>query len=420
MGLETPTPVDPVDRALFSTNAASRKLPIHRWFNFIAGFSPEFVSHCIAESEIATDGGYLLDPFAGAGTALLSAQIEGVRSVGYEAHPFFAEMARAKLATDLTEQDVESVRDFIGSLLDRPRAPKSVWEGKALTFLEKLVPDERLARLAGCPAAVTELPQNRRPIFHLMVSRILEAAAGSSTDGIYKAPTTAKRGTDVHDALETLAATLVEDLRQVPDRTAEAVLHQRSSATPMPPGASLCVTSPPYLNNFDFAEMTRMELYFWKWASSWAEITATVRSRLLTNTTTAPREARFGPEVTTALPEAMRLSVDRLYRELEQACQGRSKDYHRLAFPYFDGLHRVLSRVAEALLPNAAIHVVVADSAFYGVHVPLQDLVAQSLTELGFAEVTVEHLRVRGDRWVLDKRKGPAGSLGEYWVSAVR
>jgi len=27
---------------------------------------------------------------------------------------------------------------------------------------------------------------------------------------------------------------------------------------------SLIVTSPPYLNNFDFAEMARMYLYFWE------------------------------------------------------------------------------------------------------------------------------------------------------------
>ena len=416
MELKAPTPLDP---ALFSTNAASRKMPIHRWFNFIAGFSPQFVSHCIAESDVASSG-YLLDPFAGAGTALLSAQIEGVRSIGYEPHPFFAEMARAKLAADLTEHDVEAVRGVVRAQLDRPVAPERVWEGKALTFLQKLVPQERLCRLAGCPAAVTKLAEIRRPIFHLLVSRILEAASGSSTDGIYKAPTSSKRGMDVYDALESISATIIGDLREVPARTADAVLYETSSVARMPAGASICVTSPPYLNNFDFAEMTRMELYFWKWASSWAEITATVRSRLLTNTTTAPRGAKYGPGEATALPAAIRLAVGQLYLDLEQACKGRSKDYHRLAFPYFDGLYQVFSRVAEALMSEASIHVVVADSAFYGVHVPLQDFVALSLSELGFSEVRVEHLRVRGDRWVLDKRKGPVGALGEYWVSAVK
>ena len=416
MALKTPTPLDP---ALFATNAASRKLPIHRWFNFIAGFSPQFVSHCIAESDVASNG-YLLDPFAGSGTALLSAQIEGVRSIGYEPHPFFAEMARAKLATDLTEHDVEAVCGVVKAQLDRPMAPENVWEGKALTFLQKLVPRERLSRLAGCPAAVPGLAEGRRPIFHLLVSRILEAASGSSTDGIYKAPTSAKRGMDVYDALESISAMIIGDLRELPARTADAVLYESSSTARMPVGASICVTSPPYLNNFDFAEMTRMELYFWKWASSWAEITATVRSRLLTNTTTAPRGAKYGPGGATALPAEIRLAVDRLYIELEQACKGRSKDYHRLVFPYFDGLYQVFSRAAEALMSEASIHVVVADSAFYGVHVPLQDFVALSLAELGFSEVRVEHLRVRGDRWVLDKRKGPVGTLGEYWVSAVK
>ena len=55
---------------------------------------------------------------------------------------------------------------------------------------------------------------------------------------------------------------------------------------------SLCITSPPYLNNFDFAEMTRMELYFWRYAGSWNEITERVRRRLIVNTTTAPTDLK--------------------------------------------------------------------------------------------------------------------------------
>ncbi len=98
--------------AKLPTNLTARSHPVHRWFNFIAGFSPEFVASCIADSPGVGDG-YVLDPFAGAGTTLVEAQMCGLSAVGYEPHPFFAEMARAKLATDLTCDDLDSLEQIL-------------------------------------------------------------------------------------------------------------------------------------------------------------------------------------------------------------------------------------------------------------------------------------------------------------------
>src|SRR5262245_54798597 len=50
------------------TNTTTHQHPIHRWFNFIAGFSPEFVHECCegvtSRDHLAT----ILDPFAGCAT----------------------------------------------------------------------------------------------------------------------------------------------------------------------------------------------------------------------------------------------------------------------------------------------------------------------------------------------------------------
>lgn len=45
-------------------------------------------------------------------------------------------------------------------------------------------------------------------------------------------------------------------------------------------------TSPPYLNNFDYSDRTRLELYFWGLAKNWKDITDRVRSKLMTSATT--------------------------------------------------------------------------------------------------------------------------------------
>src|SRR3972149_8914532 len=45
-------------------------------------------------------------------------------------------------------------------------------------------------------------------------------------------------------------------------------------------------TSPPYLNNFDYADRTRLELYFWGHAKSWGDISQKIRTVLMTSATT--------------------------------------------------------------------------------------------------------------------------------------
>src|SRR5690606_24851474 len=82
------------------------KLPVHRWFRYSAGFSAEWVAHEIRSSGAKS----VLDPFAGSGTTLLAASECGVRSLGYEAHPFVARVAAAKanvaVSVDAFERDV--------------------------------------------------------------------------------------------------------------------------------------------------------------------------------------------------------------------------------------------------------------------------------------------------------------------------
>jgi hypothetical protein len=87
-----------VPRHRLSTNTTANKHAIHRWFNFIAGFAPEFV----AQQCPASPNGLILDPFAGCGTSLVVAQSLGHRAIGFEPHPIFARIARAKIATPPT------------------------------------------------------------------------------------------------------------------------------------------------------------------------------------------------------------------------------------------------------------------------------------------------------------------------------
>jgi len=183
------------------------------------------------------------------------------------------------------------------------------------------------------------------------------------------------------------------------------------------------VTSPPYLNNFDFAEMTRMELYYWKYASSWSEITESVRRRLIVNTTTAPSDLKRSQEpFKNSLPSATQRELEPVIEELRAMKRRRigKKDYDLLIYPYFAQMQRVISELSRVLRPQALLHLLVADAALYGVHIHTEHFLASLMRKKGFEVLGIDRLRNRGDRWILNKRQGSSTPLGEFHIYARR
>ncbi|MDQ1536186.1 MAG: hypothetical protein QOE58_579, partial [Actinomycetota bacterium] len=318
------------------TNSTTGRHPVHRWFNFIAGFSPEFVRASIQQAGLAA-GDRLLDPFAGLGTALLEANWQGLHASGFEPHPFMFDMATAKLTTR-SPAAAECVADLLRSL--RPvRDLEKVWPVDALRYLHKVVDRGNLELLAGARLAESACDAAAQPLYRLVVSRLLELAAGAATDGIYKAPTTGKRSVDVADGSITVLRQIREDLLSVPIGAGSSRLIPGSAedmSALKDDSHGIAVTSPPYLNNFDFAEMTRMELYFWGYANSWGEITERVRSRLVINTTTAPTKLRRDQERWgSVLSAQFRDVVDPLRVALteQRLTRAGKKEYDSLVYP---------------------------------------------------------------------------------------
>lgn len=412
-----------VSRERLPTNTTANRHAIHRWFNFIAGFAPEFV----AQQCPTSNGALLLDPFAGCGTSLVVAQSLGHRAVGFEPHPFFVRIARAKTEAPPTGTRLQSIER---ALLDGIGAPEkaAVLSESAEAFLVKLFEEHTLRQLLGARAALEEASLDKDDLAFLLLSRVVDMCSKAQTDGIYKAPTTAKKADAPVDAIRSAVEQVRRDAAQADQAavSAPAVLHEASSedmSVVETGSVDIAITSPPYLNNFDFAEMTRMHLYFWGTCGSWREITERVRARLVVNTTTALAGQRdiqlqYRDQITRALlPE-----LDRIVTALasERRVRAGKKEYDLLVYPYFAQMTRVLLEVQRCLVAGGAAHVIVADAAFYGIHVSTPQFLASAMTAMGFGNVQCVKLRDRGHRWILDKRDGSPTGLGEYHIVAER
>jgi DNA modification methylase len=419
--LEAATPS--VRLARLPTNTTTRSHSVHRWFNFIAGFSPELVHACVG-MEDAKDGATmrLLDPFSGCGTAPLAARQLGCSAVAYEPHPFFAIISEAKANSARYWGDLSLIHAALGRGLLRQDDHGLVISQSAGEFLGKMFREEDLLMLHSARRELNERGLGDNPMAILILSRMLDHCCFAATDGIYKAPTTSKRTISPKAALDKVIAMIIEDERDA--RLGSGLVHIYESSSEImdeldTDSVDVVVTSPPYLNNFDFAEMTRMYLYFWGLAGSWGQISERVRSRLIVNTTTALKGHKDRQDIyRNSLPENVRMAADAAVKILSVRRSERAgkKEYDLLVYPYLSQMQKVLRETLRVLKPGAPFHMMVSDAALYGVHLPAPQWLAEIMVEAGFHDVQCEMVRPRGHRWVLDKREGSATGLGEYYV----
>ena len=166
--------------------------------------------------------------------------------------------------------------------------------------------------------------------------------------------------------------------------------------------ADACIASPPYLNNFDYADATRLELYFWGTARSWKEMCDTVRLDMIIATTQQTRKglAKDAMEQLgsySIFDEYLRPIVKRL--EEERGLRKGAKEYDRVIAPYFLGLAGVLNNLFEALRSEARCTWLIGDSAPYGVYIDTPAIVGSLAVDLGFELVDDLKVRQRGQRW---------------------
>ena len=350
----------------------------------------------------------------------------GLPSIGYDPHPIFYRIAAAKVVPTDELTQIPAIYDIISKGVSSP-ASLDILKPKQREYLEKLFDLNVLASFLGAREELKRHHFGQSNLAFLILSRMIDHGSKAQTDGIYKAPDSRKKGLSPKDALNRVFRLIQEDLPFY--KNGQCAIYNSSSERMSEVGdavISSIITSPPYLNNLpedDYAEMTRMYLYFWDMAESWGDITTKVRSKLLVNTTTSLKGHKDKQNIYRAsIPNGVLVELDSLVSQLTQERMVRAgkKEYDFLVYPYFAQMIQIISECHRVLKSTGRFHMMVADAALYGVHIATPQLLADLLKIAGFQNVCCNLVRKRGHRWILDKRDGSKRGLGEYYISAEK
>jgi hypothetical protein len=337
---------------------------------------------------------------------------------GVEAHPLIAELARLKLAQppsamppleDVASQMVKEASRLAARRLGRTRPAAATQP----VLVQRCFSSEHLELLVAIRDVIRKRQDDPAAAYlKWALLGSLRELASAKVGWPYQRPGKQRRPLfgEPEKRFVARARLIQEDLAKFSDETkstpASVICGDARSADSWhdlaPSGADGCVSSPPYLNNFDYADATRLELYFWGEVTSWSQMCATVRSGMLTATTqqsSVPAASKAQDSLTSFTDTAEHIRSLTSALEEQRKSRERGKEYDRVVPDYFAGIWEVLKHLASRLKPTAPCVWLIGDSAPYGVYIDTPAIIGDLAQQVGFRLEADVVLRHRGKRW---------------------
>ncbi len=406
-----------------STFSDNVSLPVHRWFRYSAGFSAIWARHLIEEQKLQGRR-RALDPFAGSGTVLLEGEFAGIEAKGVEAHPFISRVAQAKLCY---RESPTNFRKFAFSVLQRAIRKNASTDGYP-SLIAKCFTPRALAGLDSLYQAWQDSADGSgvSELTWLALVSILRVCSHVGTaQWQYILPKKSKaKVLDPYAAFESKVQMIAGDMARCQQQRygPNAQLFQedaRTCSSVPEKWADLVITSPPYTNNFDYADAARLELTFLREIRGWGELQEAVRKYLVRSCTQHVYDLEGKTYEMISHP-----SLDPIRQELTETCRqleverqkhGGRKAYHTMISAYFYDMAAVWSALRRVTRNDALVCFVVGDSAPYGIYVPVDKWLGELALNAGFHSYRFEKTRDRNIKWKNRKHRVPLHE-GRLWV----
>jgi DNA modification methylase len=389
----------------------NRSSPIHDWYRFTAGFSYKLVDKIIAEEHLTrTDSIY--ESFAGCGTTLVSAQKNGIRAVGNEGQELMYDIIQAKLNWNICSEDVLLILKDIERVI---HISKNKFEYHKL--LQTLYSEKNLYELYHIKDYIEHLNIDVRLFLKLALTQTLHKVSIHPIAIPYISRSKfLKNSFTGFEMFSKTVKKMLEDLEMYKnyEKTTNIFLHdsRKKNLAIQDNSCSVCITSPPYLNNLDYGEISKVCSHFYGITDDWNDITQKVRKKLVTGATTHYKEADFNfadwkeqqfyienrKIIERLMPDVLKI------KEISKDKKGK-KSFDILTLYYFEDMFNVLIEMRRILKTGKKAYLVLGDSAPYGVFINTTQILGEIALNIGFNHFKIVKIRERGTKWTSLKNR---------------
>jgi DNA modification methylase len=372
--------------------------PVHRWYRFKEGYSKDLVHLILGSLGIKVDR--CLDPFGGSGTTALACQEVGISCHSIEVNPFLHHVAKVKLNTRYT------VKGFDAALLRvKDRVEQILREDYEVPIMSTLTQGPKvdkwlfsrpvLQAILALQYCFTELHHIYGDLFLVILASILPEVGNTTKDGKcvrykkgWKDPKFTRK--QVCRQFFERAAVFREDIEHIRHRNIGVsnaalcvngnVLDEISNVRTS--SIDAIITSPPYLNSFDYTDVYMPEL----WALGFVQDYAAVR-RLRSKTLCSHVQVKWNRDENGFAAEMKSIvaSITTHERELW------NRLIPKMIGGYFQDMQRLLIGLKRVLKRRGRLCIVVGTSSYNKVTIPTDWLIAGLAEDVGFR---LEEIRI--------------------------
>ncbi|MET3710276.1 hypothetical protein ABIC65_000956 [Sphingomonas trueperi] len=386
--------------AHLSTNAGTPLVAFQAWRAFKEAFAPELIAQAFEETSAALKRPIrrAIDPFGGSGTTALASQFLGAFPTTIEVNPYLADLIEAKL----TSYNAVELLDDYAALLKRieddrsetlfPGAPITfVAPGKQGRYIFSLDVARRLAGVRNAIMAVGNLAHRR--LFRVLLAPVSLAVSNVVVSGKGRRyrPHWEERQASADEVVSMFDAAFVQavyDIQRFRNRQNLSFKLLRGDArvlTPCEGDFDVAIFSPPYPNSFDYTDVYNVELWVCGYLDS-SEANRTLRLQTLRSHVQIKRDYDVGDiesqtlkKVASALNEVRPLLWNATIPDMVTA--------------YFADMRTIMQRLHSSLISGGRAYLVVGDSRYNGVQVPVADILAEIAGSIGFRKLADEPFR---------------------------
>lgn len=370
---------------------------VHRWYPFVEGYSKEFIEDILQELPFTPQ--CAMEPFCGSGTTPVELQNHGIKCYSFEVSPFMHLLAKVKLERTYDEAMLAYYRNKVGCSLKKPLQDIRIVE--PVPFGDTVVRKDGMKKwnfhetsLNGILdiryAIRTEVDDERyRKLFQVALASIIMQTSNMFRNGkclSYKKgwETRIINRKDVHTLfIEKLDTIIAEDIRTLSSQ--EITVHNadicyfgdvRKSVESIPDNSlDLIITSPPYLNSRDYTDIYMLELKVLQLVNTHEDL-----QKLRKNTIRSHVQVKYS--------DIMPIDNSRLKKCLLDMKNSVTKSWNpdilNMICGYFEDMQLLFSAFSRKMCSGGVIYFNVANSAYFGVEVPVDYIIGDIAEEFGF------------------------------------
>jgi site-specific DNA-adenine methylase len=366
-----------------------RQTPIYNWHTFKHSYSRQLVENLTSEFRLKK-GAWVLDPFCGGGTTLLSSKQSGINSQGFDILPFSVFLSNVKVRH---YDEIELIRDLrrisqISNITQNAVLPADI------ELLNKAFPEPIKSELLRLKASIDKISKRKnRDFFNLAFLGILESVSNTSKDGGFlRIIARNETPQNILSKFIDRCARMIADVITVNNcgNNSNAIAKARLADArylPTDRGYDAVITSPPYPNRHDYTRIYLLEMAF-DFISNNQDL-KDIRYKTLRSHVEARKRFEAGdyepPKKLIGLLKKIRTNGTN-NSKIIQMVEG-----------YFEDMFLCLRQMKLRLNENGKIGLVVSNVRFSGITLPVDTLLSDIGAQIGLKPTAIWTARKRGN-----------------------